>query len=294
MTATTPPPARVARKGARSLKVRGAPPVDDQAALGSFPAPTAISEQLVADNLKLAFSRANRYASRTRMPLDDLEAAAYVGLVNGARRFDPARGWAFSTCAVRFIDGAILRYLRDKGHAIKFPVRWREHGPRVRKLVEQGAGIEQIQTETGMDADEVRIFILATSPTTEIDPNLIGEVDPLDMIEEDLPEAQDVLAVLDQALGKMHPADLKLLSAYWEDSARNAYPMRQLQALDRCVRNVVGPNQLRRPTATTALGFEVEVGAVVKQQGPLKAKRSREELAQKAEQLGLIDLLSEN
>lgn len=220
------------------------------------------------------------------MPLDELEAAAFVGLMNGARRFDPSRGWKFSSCAVPFIDGAILRFLRDKGHAIKFPVRWREHGPKVRKLIEQGASVAEIEQQTGMDADEVRAFILATGPTSELDPNMVGQADPLDFIAEELPEAEDVMGVMEQALRKMLPADVAILTTYWADPARNSYPMRQLQALDRCVRLVVGPNQHRRPTVATALGFEVEITPV--EDATRRQRRTRQELTTQAEQLGLL------
>lgn len=287
MTATAPPRARKPR-GARSLKVREAP-VGDTTKLGSFPAPTAISEQLVTDNLKLAFSRANRYAAKTRMPLDDLEAAAYIGLVNGARRFDPARGWTFSTCAVRFIDGAILRYLRDRGHAIKFPVRWREVGPKVRRLIGEGKTIAQVTAETGMEAEEIRAFISATAPTGEIDPNLMGACDPLEFIEPGTPEADDLDRIQAEAFARLIPADRVILQQFWADPSRQSYPMRQLEALDRAVRRITGPARQARAVEAMPLGFDVELAAVPEE--GKRARRTKRELADAAEQLGLMALL---
>jgi hypothetical protein len=264
-------------------------PVGDTSKLGSFPAPTAISEQLVTENLKLAFSRANRYAARTRMPLDDLEAAAYVGLVRGARAFDPARGWTFSTCAVRFIDGAILRYLRDRGHAIKFPMRWREIGPKVRRLLNEGKTLAEVTEATGMEPDEIRAFMAATAAPGEIDPNLIGACDPLEFVEPGTPEADDLERIQAEAFAKLIPADRVILQQFWSDPSRQGYPMRQLEALDRAVRRITGPAQQARSVESMPLGFNVELAAVPEE--GKRTRRSRTELDDAAEQMGLLALL---
>lgn len=69
----------------------------------------------------LARSLARRYPSRSLAP-EDLEQAAYLGLVKAVRRFDPSRGCAFSTFAVPTILGEVRRQYRD---AI-----WPAHVPR--------------------------------------------------------------------------------------------------------------------------------------------------------------------
>lgn len=56
----------------------------------TFPAPTAVSEDLITRNLGLARQTAWRFHRRTGQPYDDLEAVAFVGLIRGCRRYDPS------------------------------------------------------------------------------------------------------------------------------------------------------------------------------------------------------------
>jgi RNA polymerase sigma-B factor len=69
-------------------------------------------EELVRRFQPLARSLARRYRSSSVAP-EDLEQAAYLGLVKAVRRFDPSRGWAFSTFAVPTILGEVRRQYRD-------------------------------------------------------------------------------------------------------------------------------------------------------------------------------------
>ena len=74
-------------------------------------------DALVTDNRGLAERLASRFAGRGQ-PLDDLRQVAYLGLVLAARRFDPARGVAFSTYAHATIAGELKRHFRDHAWAL--------------------------------------------------------------------------------------------------------------------------------------------------------------------------------
>jgi RNA polymerase sigma-B factor len=69
-------------------------------------------EELGRRHQPLARRIARRYRFSS-VPRDDLEPAAYVGLLKAIRRFDPDRGCAFSTFAVPTIVGEVKRQCRE-------------------------------------------------------------------------------------------------------------------------------------------------------------------------------------
>ncbi len=74
-------------------------------------------DELIERFLPLARKLAARYV-RTGEPVDDLVQVASVGLVNAVDRFDPDRGFAFTTFAVPTIVGELKRHFRDHGWAL--------------------------------------------------------------------------------------------------------------------------------------------------------------------------------
>ena len=91
---------------------------------------------LVERYLPLARSIARRYARGTE-PLDDLVQVAAVGLLKAIDRFDPERGYAFSTFAVPTISGEVRRYFRDRTWAVRPP----------RDLLERSLQVDKVAAE---------------------------------------------------------------------------------------------------------------------------------------------------
>jgi RNA polymerase sigma-B factor len=93
-------------------------------------------EELVRRFQPLARGLARRYRLRA-VPRDDLEQAAYLGLVKALRGFDPDLGRAFSTYAVPTILGEIRRQCRASMWAAHVPRLVQERVRLVRQTADQ-------------------------------------------------------------------------------------------------------------------------------------------------------------
>jgi RNA polymerase sigma-B factor len=96
----------------------------------------AAREELVERFLPLARQLARRYA-RPNEPIDDLFQVASMGLLKAIDRFDPERGFAFSTFAVPTIVGELKRYFRDTGWAVHVPRPIQERIGQVNRAVNE-------------------------------------------------------------------------------------------------------------------------------------------------------------
>ncbi len=74
-------------------------------------------DELVERFLPLAHKLARRYI-RSSEPYEDLVQVASLGLVKAVERFDPTRGYAFTSLAVPTILGELKRYFRDSSWAL--------------------------------------------------------------------------------------------------------------------------------------------------------------------------------
>lgn len=121
----------------------------------------AAREQLVEHYYSLAESLARRFDGYGE-PLDDLVQVASIGLLKAVDRFDPSRGYRFSTYATPTIIGELKRHFRDRGWAVRMPRRLQENALRLRSVVAQlsqelrrSPTVQEISERSGMTTEEV-------------------------------------------------------------------------------------------------------------------------------------------
>jgi RNA polymerase sigma-B factor len=118
----------------------------------------ALRAELTEAFLPLAASLAARYSGRAE--LDDLEQAANLALVKAVDRFDPSKGFEFTTFAWATISGELKRHLRDRSWGLRVPRRVQERfliTARAAEDLHQQLGrpptVKELSERTGFDEE---------------------------------------------------------------------------------------------------------------------------------------------
>ena len=106
-------------------------------------------EMLVQSNLRLVGWVANRYAGgKHGLSLEDLVQEGTVGLMKGAERYDPSRGYRFSTYAMHWVRASVHRAVMMQGRTIRLPVKLQE----LNNQIMRGRG--ELELQLGREPEE--------------------------------------------------------------------------------------------------------------------------------------------
>jgi RNA polymerase nonessential primary-like sigma factor len=193
----------------------------------------AARQSMIEHNLRLVVSIAKGYMGRG-VPMADLVEEGNLGLMHAIDKFEPERGFRFSTYATWWIRQSVDRALMYQGRAVRLPVnvvRELQHVLHARRMLEndaelvaqrpEGIRVEDIAALLGQEPHHVADLLSMAEAPRSLDASLDrsdgdqtmgdGLVDELTLAPEDVTQAHEVEQLLEQWMATLTPREREVL-----------------------------------------------------------------------------------